>query len=108
MSNHLGIRRPEAQKTRKTKHGGSMTENKDYSVTFLVDKTPKEAFAAIANVRSWFTQAIEGDTDRLGAVFYYHYQDNHRCTFKITEFAPDQKIVWHVLQNYFKFTKDPT
>ena len=91
-----------------TKNKLPITENKDYSVTLLVGKTPKEAFEAIANVRGWFTQAIEGDTDRLGAVFYYHYQDNHRCTFKITEFVPGKKIVWHVLQNYFKFTKDPT
>src|SRR5579872_164319 len=87
---------------------GSSTGNKDYIVAFLVDKEHKEAFEAIANVRSWFTQAIEGDTDRSGAVFYYHYQDNHRCTFKITEFEPGKKIVWHVLQNYFKFTKDST
>jgi len=91
-----------------TKKELSMTESKDYSVTFLVDKTPEEAFDAIANVRGWFTQAIEGDTDRLGAVFYYHYQDNHRCTFKMTEFVPGKKMVWHVLQNYFKFTKDTT
>jgi Activator of Hsp90 ATPase homolog 1-like protein len=80
----------------------------DYSVSFLVNKTPKEAIQAITNVRGWFTQAIDGDTGTLGSVFYYHYQDNHRCTFKITEFVPDKKIVWHVLQNYFKFTKDPT
>ena len=83
-------------------------KNQDYSVQFLVDNSPQAAFEAITNVRGWFTQAIEGDTDRLGAVFYYHYQDNHRCTFKITEFAPREKIVWHVLQNYFKFTKDTT
>ncbi len=85
-----------------------MTDDKDYSVTLLADKTPNEAFDAITNVRGWFTQVIEGNTDKLDSVFYYHYQDNHRCTFKITEFVPGKKIVWHVLQNYFKFTKDTT
>src|ERR671931_143045 len=83
-------------------------KTQDYSTKFLVDNTPKEAFDAITNVRDWFSQATEGETDRLGAVFYYHYQDNHRCTFKITEFVPGKKIVWHVLQNYFKFVKDTT
>src|SRR5215510_9129144 len=74
-----------------TKNEVSMTEIKDYRVTFWVDKIPKEVFEAIAKVRGWFTQAIDGDTDGLGAVFYYHYQDNHRCTFKITEFVPGKK-----------------
>jgi hypothetical protein len=91
-----------------TKNALPFTGNQDYSVTLMSGKTPQEIFEAITNVRGWFTQAIEGDTDRPGAVFYYHYQDNHRCTFKITEFVPGKKIVWHVLQNYFKFTKDPT
>ena len=56
----------------------------------------------------WWSQAIEGDTGKLGAVFYYHYQDVHRCTFKITEFVPGKKVVWHVLHNYFNFVTDKT
>lgn len=83
-----------------------MEENQDYGTTFWVDSTPEEAFDAINDVRGWWSQAIEGDTDKLGAVFYYHYQDIHRCTFKITEFVPGKKVVWHVLQNYFNFVRD--
>lgn len=85
-----------------------MNENQHYTTTFTVDKTPQEAFDAINNVRGWWSQAIEGDTDRLGAVFYYHYQDVHRATFQITEFEPGRKVVWHVLDNYFNFIKDKT
>lgn len=80
--------------------------NQHYTTTFTVDQTPEEAFAAINNVRGWWSQAIEGDTDRLGAEFKYHYQDVHRATFKITEFVPNQKVVWHVLDNYFNFVQD--
>jgi hypothetical protein len=82
--------------------------NQNYTTSFTVDQTPEEAFAAINNVRGWWSQAIEGDTDKLGAVVYYHYQDLHRCTFKITEFVPGKKVVWHVLQNYFPFVQDKT
>lgn len=57
-------------------------------------------------MRGWWSQAIAGDTDRLGAEFNYHYQDVHRATFKITEFVPGQKVVWHVLDNYFNFIRD--
>lgn len=81
--------------------------DQNYTTTFAVDQTPEATFAAINNIAGWFTH-VDGDTDRLGAVFYYHYQDSHRCTFKITEFVPGKKVVWHVLQNYFNFTKDPT
>jgi len=81
--------------------------NQNYTTTFTVDQTPEAVFAAINNLPLWYTH-VEGDTDKLGAVFYYHYQDSHRCTFKITEFVPGKKLVWHVLQNYFNFTKDPT
>jgi hypothetical protein len=82
--------------------------NQNYTTSFTVDQTPEEAFAAINNVRGWWSQAIEGDTDKLDAVVYYHYQDLHRCTFKITEFMPGKKVVWHVLQNYFPFVQDKT
>ncbi len=78
----------------------------NYTVTFSVDQTPEEVFEAVNNPRGWWSQAIEGNTDRLGAEFTYHYQDVHRCAFKITEFVPDKKVVWHVLDNYFNFIKD--
>ena len=82
--------------------------DQNYTTSFAVDEFPEEVFSAISNVRGWWSQAVEGDTDKLGAVFYYHYQDVHRCTFKITEFVPGKKVVWHVLQNYFNFVKDKT
>lgn len=80
--------------------------NHSYTTSFTVEQSPEEVFAAINNVRGWWSQEIEGDTDRLGAEFKYHYQDVHRCEFKITEFVPDKKVVWHVLDNYFNFIKD--
>jgi hypothetical protein len=78
----------------------------DYTRTFTTDQRAEVVFDAINNVRGWWSQAIEGDTDKLGAVFYYHYQDVHRCTVKITEFVPGRRVVWHVLQNYFTFVDD--
>jgi hypothetical protein len=83
-----------------------MQANQDFSMTFMVDNTPQEVFDAINNVRGWWSQAVEGDTDRLGAVFYYHAQELHRCTFKITELEPGKKVVWHVLHNDFSFIQD--
>jgi uncharacterized protein YndB with AHSA1/START domain len=84
----------------------SMNAQNSYRVSYLVDNSPEEVFDAFNNVRGWWSQAIEGDTDRLGAEFHYHYQDVHRSSFKITEFVPGKKVVWHVLDNYFNFIKD--
>jgi hypothetical protein len=78
----------------------------DFTTTILVDKTPKEVFNAINNVRGWWSEEIEGDTNKLNDEWTYHYQDKHHCKMKIIEFIPYQKIVWLVEENYFAFTKD--
>jgi hypothetical protein len=80
--------------------------SKDFTTTILVDQTPQEVFNAINNVRGWWSEEIEGDTEKPGAEFDYHYQDLHRSKMKIIESAPGKKVVWQVLDNYFHFTKD--
>jgi len=78
----------------------------DFTATIMVDQTPKEVFDAYNNVRGWWSGNIEGGTDKLNDEFIYHYQDIHYCKIKLIEVIPDQKVVWLVLDNYFKFTKD--
>ena len=78
----------------------------DFTATLLVDQTPKQVFDAINNVRGWWSEEIEGGTNKLNDEFKYHYEDVHRCKMKIIELVPNEKVVWHVLDNYFKFTKD--
>ncbi|RKN48524.1 SRPBCC family protein [Micromonospora endolithica] len=79
-----------------------------FTTTFVVDRTPAEVFSAVTDVRGWWSRDIEGPTDRPGAEFTYHYQDIHRCRMRIVEFVPDQRIVWHCLENHFNFTDDKT
>jgi len=79
---------------------------KDFTTTILVDNTPAEVFSAINNVREWWSEEIEGLTDKLNSEFDYHYEDVHSCKMKIIELVPNKKVVWSVLDNYFKFTKD--
>jgi hypothetical protein len=77
-----------------------------FTITFTVDETPEEAFAAINNVRAWWSGEIEGNTDGLGKEFTYRYEGVHRSKQKITELIPSKKIVWHVLEGYVSFTQD--
>ena len=79
---------------------------KDFSTTLLVDKTPEQAFNAINNVRGWWSENIEGATDKIDDVFIYRYKDIHYSRIKVTDLVPGQKVEWLVLDNYFKFTKD--
>jgi uncharacterized protein YndB with AHSA1/START domain len=68
----------------------------DFTATISVDQTPEEVFAAINDVRSWWTGEIEGRTDVLGAEFTYSHNDIHRTTHKVTELVPAKRVVWHV------------
>ena len=78
----------------------------DFTTTIVVDQTPAAAFNAINNVKGWWSEEIEGGTSKLHDEFTYHYEDVHRCKIKLVELVPYMKVVWLVLDNYFKFTKD--
>jgi uncharacterized protein YndB with AHSA1/START domain len=81
-------------------------KTKDYTISYTVDQSPQEVFDAINNVRRWWSEEIEGQADRLGAEFKFHYQDLHRTTQKITELVPGKKVVWRVIDSHINFVKD--
>ncbi len=83
----------------------NIMNDKNLTSTFTVDQTPEEAFAAINNVRGWWSGEIEGSTDKLGDEFTYRYQDVHYSKQKITEMIP-KKVVWLVLDSYLNFIED--
>ena len=78
-----------------------------FTTQFTVAQTPEQAFAAIADVRAWWSGDVEGDTDQLGAEFTYRYQDIHYSKQRITELVPGRRVVWQVLDAYLDFTEDP-
>lgn len=78
----------------------------DFTTTIIVDESPEKVFNAINNVRGWWSEEIEGGTEKLNDEFDYHYRDVHRCKIRLTEVVPGQKVVWLVLDNYFSFTID--
>ena len=85
-----------------------MKKVQNYTTAFTVEKTPKEVFAAINNVRGWWTgePGIEGSTNKLGDEFTYRYTPHHYSKQKITEFIPGKKIVWRVEDSSINFVKD--
>ena len=81
---------------------------KDYTTFFAVDQSPEEVFDAINKVRGWWSEEIDGSTDKLGAEFKFHHKDLPRSTQKITVLVPGKKLVWHVSDAQLKFVKNKT
>src|SRR5260370_30732425 len=77
-----------------------------FTSSFSVDQTPQEAFAAINNVRGWWSGQIEGDTDKLGAEITHRYKHVHLSKQSITKFIPCKKVVWRVLDSNLSFAID--
>ena len=44
-----------------------------FSSVFTVDRSPEVVFAALNNVRGWWSANIEGETDKLGDEFTHRY-----------------------------------
>lgn len=83
---------------------------KDDTLTckFTVEQTPREVFEAITNVRGWWSGAIEGPTDELGAEFSYRYRDLHYSKQRITALVPGERVVWRVVESHLAFVADAT
>jgi len=86
----------------------NIMKDQTFAASFTVDKTPEEVFKAIKNIRGWWSEEVEGLTDKVGDVFDYHYKDLHRCTMKMTEAVPGKRVAWFVTDNHFSFTEDKT
>lgn len=83
------------------------------TLTFTTDRTPEEAFAAINDVRAWWSgppaptqPQIEGRTDRLGEEFTYRVTDLHYTKFRITELVAPRRVAWLTLDSELTFVQD--
>ena len=83
-----------------------MKKDQNYTADFSVDQSPEEVFAAINNVRGWWSGEVKGSAGKLGDEFTYSVPDAHRSKQKVTEFVPGKRIVWHVLSARLEFVKD--
>jgi hypothetical protein len=80
--------------------------DRSYTTILVVEQSPEEVFAAVTDVRGWWSQNIAGDTAAAGDEFTYRYKDAHYCRVQVTEALPGERVVWQILDNRFDFIGD--
>ena len=79
--------------------------NSDFTITFVVDQTANEVFNAIKNVRGWWSEELEGSSEKLNDEFSYRHGDFHYSRHKLIEVEPDKKVVWLTTDSKLSFVK---
>ncbi len=81
-------------------------KEQDYTVSITVNATPQEAFKSINSVSKWWTENLEGSSQKLDDEFTVRFGDVHVSTQKLVEVIPDKKVVWLVTDSKLNFVKD--
>jgi hypothetical protein len=81
-------------------------QQKSFTIVFATDRSPREAFDAIKNVRGWWGGELEGPAENVGDEFIYRYKDLHFSKQKVTELVPEKKVVWLVTESSLNFIKE--
>jgi hypothetical protein len=68
----------------------------DYHAMIEVHCSAQKAFDAICRVSAWWTENTDGDTVHPNGEFTVRFGETF-SRFKIIEYIPGQKLVWHVL-----------
>src|SRR5438552_5006914 len=80
-------------------------KEENYTVSITVDATPQEAFKSINSVTKWWTENLEGSSQKLNDEFSVRFGNVHYSKQKLVEVIPDKKVVWLVTDSKLNFIK---
>lgn len=80
----------------------------DFTLSLVTEKTAREVFQAIVNVRDWwsgyYSEEFAGQTEKLNDQFDFRAGDGaHYSKQKLVEVIPDKKIVWLIIESELTF-----
>ena len=81
-------------------------KEQDYHISITVDATAHEAFNCINSVTKWWTENLEGSSQKLDDEFIVRFGDVHYSRQKLVEVVPDKKVVWLVTDSKLNFIED--
>lgn len=78
----------------------------DFTVTLLVDQSPKEVIEAVSNPQDWWSGEVTGSALQLNDEFSYRYKDLHYSRQRVVELVPERKVVWMVTESKLFYVED--
>ncbi|MDQ4140164.1 MAG: SRPBCC domain-containing protein [Bacteroidota bacterium] len=81
-------------------------KEQDFQISLLVNATAREAFESINKVTKWWTENLEGSSQKLNDEFIVRFGEVHYSKQKLVEFIPDKKVVWLVTDSKLNFIQD--
>ena len=81
-------------------------KEQDYHTSIMVDATAQEAFNCVNSVTKWWTENLEGSSQKLNDEFTVRFGDVHYSRQNLVEVVPDKKVVWLVTDSKLNFLKD--
>lgn len=81
-------------------------KEQDYTETITVNATAQDAFKSINSVTKWWTENLEGSSQKLNDEFTVRFGDVHVSTQKLVEVVPGKKVVWLVTDSNLNFIED--
>jgi hypothetical protein len=78
----------------------------DYTAFITVNASVQETFEKINSVTKWWTDDLEGNSQKLNDEFTVQFGDIQKTGQKIIEFVQDKKVVWLVTESRLNFIKD--
>jgi hypothetical protein len=81
-------------------------KKQDYHTSITIEATAHEAFNCINSVTKWWTENLEGSSQKLNDEFTVRFGDVHYSKQKLVEVVPDKKVVWLVTDSKLNFLKD--
>ena len=71
-------------------------EKKDFHITISVNASATEVMEKISQVNLWWAKNFKGSAEKLHDKFSVHFGKTF-VEFQISEFVPDKKVVWKVI-----------